>query len=163
MKRTGIGDLAIVALVVAVAAYALLRVAYGSLPLLQWLLPVPIAVLGVIELGAARRVRALLRHDPRAKPMTAISIARCVALGKASALVGAGVFGAGAAFVIRVAPESDTVTAASHDLRVAATLVAAALLLAVGGIVLERAGVDPNNDDKNGNSRDEAPRSDPGR
>ena len=56
------------------------------------------------------------------RPMTAIAIARCVALGKASALVGAAVAGAAVALLARVLPEAGTVSAAAHDAGVGALL-----------------------------------------
>jgi hypothetical protein len=122
----------------------LLRTSYDSIPPLQIFVPIPLTVLGVAELVAARRVRAAVRHDPDARPMAALVIARCVALGKASALVAAGVAGAGLALLVRVAPDADTVRAASNDLRVGIFLVLSALLLMIAGLLLERSGIDPN-------------------
>jgi hypothetical protein len=103
-------------------------------------------ILAAAELAAARRVRAVLRHDPEAKPMAAIDIARLVALGKASALVAAGVAGAAVALLVRVVPDAATVRAASNDLRVGIFLLVAGVLLLVAGLLLERAGIDPNRD-----------------
>ena len=111
-------------------------------------MPVPLAALAVAEFVAARRVRAAVRHDPDAKPMAAIVIARCVALGKASSLVGAGGGRRGGrACWCGCCPTSTTV-------RVAATrrpgrrrcCSVASVLLVVAGLLLERAGIDPNND-----------------
>ena len=144
MRRTTIGDLLVPFLILGGTAYVLLRVSYDNIPPLSIYVPVPLALLGVAELIAARRVRAAVRHDPNARPMAAIVIARCVALGKASALVAAGVAGAAAALLARVIPDAGTVRAAANDLRVAIFLLVAALLLAVAGILLERAGIDPN-------------------
>jgi hypothetical protein len=108
--------------------------------------PVPLAALASAELVAARRVRAAVRHDPYARPMAAIVIARCVALGKASAAVGAAVAGAAVALLVRVSPDAGSVDSAAHDTRVAVFLLAAAVLLVVAGLLLERAGIDPNRD-----------------
>ncbi|HAL26940.1 MAG TPA: hypothetical protein DCP25_09420, partial [Chloroflexi bacterium] len=91
MRRIGPGDLAVPFFVIGITVYVLLRVSYSALPPLQSFVPVPLAVLAVAEFVAARRVRAAVRHDPDAKPMAAIVIARCVALGKSSSLVGSGV------------------------------------------------------------------------
>lgn len=150
MKRTSPADLAITLIVIGLAVYIVLRASYASLPPLQYLVPVPIAVLAVIEFITARRVRAAIRHEPGSRPMQAIVIARCVALGKASSLVGAAVAGAAIALLIRVLPEAGEVAAARNDAKVSALLLAAALLLAGAGLVLERAGVDPSNRDDNG-------------
>jgi uncharacterized protein DUF3180 len=133
--------------VIGVATYVLLRVTWDSLPPLGWLVPVPLAALAAAEFVAARRVRAAVRHDPNAKPMAAIVIARCVALGKASSVVGAAVVGAASALLARVLPDAGTVDAAAHDARVSGLLLGAAILCVVAGLLLERAGIDPNNED----------------
>jgi hypothetical protein len=146
MRRTRAVDLLGPLLVVGVAAYILLGLTYGSLPPFDYLLPVPIAALAVVELVMARRVRAAVRHEPGARPMTAIAVARSVALGKASSLVGSGVLGAAIALLLRVGPRAGTVTAAGHDTRVAVLLMIGSAVLVVAGLVLERAGIDPNRD-----------------
>jgi hypothetical protein len=148
MRRTGPGDLAVPFVVIGITVYVLLRFSYDSLPPLKFFVSVPVAMLGVAELIVARRVRAAVRHDPHARPMAAIVIARCVALGKASSLVGAAVAGAAAALVIRVSPDANTVQAAAHDTRVSALLLAACVLLVIAGLLLERAGIDPNSQDR---------------
>lgn len=146
MRRTNFIDLLVPFLIIGVAAYVLLRFSYDSIPPLGYVVPVPLAALAVAELVIARRVRAAVRHDPTARPITAIAIARCVALGKASAGVAAGVAGCAVALLVRVAPNAGTVDAAAHDTRVSAFLAAASVLLAIAGLVLERAGIDPNRD-----------------
>lgn len=146
MRSTQWSDLVVPFVVLGVTVYVLLRFAYDSLPPLQWLVPAPLAALAVAELVAARRVRAAVRHDPRARPMTAIVIARCVALGKASSLVGAAVAGASVGLIARLLPDVRTVRAAGHDARVGTLLLAATILLVTAGLLLERAGVDPGRD-----------------
>ena len=146
MRRTGVLDLVLPLVVIGLSVYVVLRVSYGSIPTLGYFVPVPLAVLAVAEFVAARRVRAAVRHVPMARPMTAIAIARCVALGKASAVVGAAVTGAAVALLARVLPEAGTVSAAAHDARVGSLLVGAAILVAATGLLLERAGIDPNRD-----------------
>jgi hypothetical protein len=148
MRRTTIVDLLVPFFVFGVTAYVLLRVSYGSIPPLQIYTPIPIAVLAIAELVTARRVRAAVRHDPDARPMAAITIARCVALGKASALVGAGIVGVALALIARVAPNAGTVRAASNDLRVGIFLLVASALLVASGLLLERAGIDPGSRDE---------------
>lgn len=144
MRRTGVTDLAVPFVVIGITAYVLLRFSYDSLPPLHLILPVPLAALAVVEFVLARRVRAAVRHEPSARPMTAISIARAVALGKASSLVAAGVAGAAVALLVRVAPHASGVSAASNDTKISALLLAACLLLVAAGLMLERAGIDPN-------------------
>jgi hypothetical protein len=146
MRRTRWPDLIVPLIVIAITAYVLLRFSYKDLPQLQYLVPAPIAALAVAEFVAARRVRAAVRHDPHAKPMAAIVIARCVALGKASSLVGAGVAGAAIGLLARLLPDLRVVRAAGHDATVGALLLAAAVLLVAAGLWLERAGIAPDND-----------------
>lgn len=144
LHRTTWRELAVPFLIIAVTVYVLLRFSYDSLPALKYLVPVPLAALAVAELVAARRVRAAVRHDPDAKAMAAIVIARCVALGKASSLVGSGVAGASVGLLARLLPDVPAVSAAGHDAAVGALLLLAAIALVVAGLLLERAGIDPN-------------------
>ena len=146
MRRTKWSDLVVPFIVIAVTAYVLLKFSYTDLLQLDYLVPAPIAALAVAEVIAARRVRAAVRHDPRANPMAAIVIARCVALGKASSLVGAGVAGAALGLLVRLLPDVRVVRAAQHDARVASLLFIAAVFLVAAGLLLERAGIDPNRD-----------------
>ncbi len=146
MRRTSWADLAVPFVILAITAYVLLRFSYGDLPPLQFVLPVPLAALAAVEIVAARRVRAAVRHDPDAKPMAALVIARCVALGKASALVAAGVAGAAVGLLVRLLPDLRTVDAAGHDATVGVVLLVASALLVVAGLVLERAGIDPGSE-----------------
>jgi hypothetical protein len=132
--------------VIGISVYVLLKLSYEAIPPLGYLVPVPLAALAVVELVAARRVRAAVRHEPYAKPMTAIAIARCVALGKASSLVGAGVAGAAVGLLLRVIPDAGTARAAANDTRVGVLLLGSAILMVAAGLLLERAGIDPNRD-----------------
>lgn len=143
MKTTRALDLLLPFVVVGLLAYLLIDRYYGSMPTLSYFAPVPLALLAVGELVAARRVRAVVRHDPSAKPLPAIVVARLVALGKASSLVGAAAAGASAALLFKVVPDAGSISAASHDTRVGALLAVASCALVVAGLVLERAGVDP--------------------
>jgi hypothetical protein len=147
MRRTTFGDLAVPFFVIGITVYVLLRFSYSSLPPLQSFVPLPLAALAVAEYVASRRVRAAVRHDPDAKPMAALVIARCVALGKASSLVGSGVVGAAVALLVRVVPDADVVHSAANDTRVGIFVLLASVLLVVAGLLLERAGVDPGSQD----------------
>jgi phosphate starvation-inducible membrane PsiE len=146
MRRTRWTDLVAPFVVVAIVVYVVLHFSSSSLPTLRYVVPVPIAALAVAELVAARRVRAAVRHDPDARPMTAIVIARCVALGKASSLVGSGVSGAAVGLIARLVPDAERVRAAGHDTTVGTLLLAASIVLVAAGLLLERAGVDPGSD-----------------
>lgn len=149
LRTTRWTELVVPLVVIGITVYVLLRFSYNSLPPLQWPVAVPLAVLTVAEFVAARRVRAAVRHDPDAKPMAAIVIARCVALGKSSALVGAAVAGAVLGLLARLLPDVSMVTSATHDAQVGLALFVVSAALVVAGLLLERAGVDPNSDDRN--------------
>jgi hypothetical protein len=146
MRRTRPADLVVPLVVAGLTTYALLRFSYHGYLQLRYLVPAPLAALAAAEFVAARRVRAAVRHDPDARPMAALVIARCVALGKASSAVGAAVFGFALGLLARLLPDVGTVTVAQHDATVAGLLLAASLLLVIAGLLLERAGVDPAND-----------------
>ena len=148
MKRTSSGDLLAPFFAVLVIVYVLLRFSYDSLPPVGFGIGVPLLFLAIIEFLLARRVRAAVGHDPDAKVIQAIVIARLVALGKASALVGAGLVGAVGGLLLRVAPDAGRVHAAGNDLRAAIVLFGVCALLVAAGIVLERAGIDPGRTDQ---------------
>lgn len=146
MRRTSWADLAVPFVILAITTYCLVRFAYKGVLDLHYLVPVPLGALAIAEFVAARRVAAAVRHDPQARPMAAIVIARCVALGKASSLVGAAVAGAALGLLVRLLPDVRTVTARAHDAKVAGLLLGVCLLLVGAGLLLERAGVDPGRD-----------------
>ena len=143
MRRTSVADLAVPFAVLAGLSYLLLRRYYGSLPNLRFAVALPIAALAVAEFVAARRVRAAVMHRADARPMTALAIARCLALAKASALVAAGLVGAISALLLRVIPDARRVDAARHDTYVGLVWLAAGLGLLAAALLLERAALDP--------------------
>jgi hypothetical protein len=145
MRRTTWGDLAVPFIVMGITVFVLLRFSYDSIPPLHYVTAVPLAALAVAEFVAARRVRAAVRHDPNARPMAALVIARCVALGKASSLVGAGVVGAVVGLLAFLVPDVAALKAATNDAAVGGAVLAAAVGLVTAGLLLERAGIDPNN------------------
>jgi hypothetical protein len=148
MNRTRIADLLAACAVLAVFAYLLLRFSYDTIPALSAITPAPLAALGIGELVVARRVRRVVARDPDAKPLEAITIARLAALGKASALVGAGVSGAALGLVVHVLPDVGRVDVARTDAVIGVALIAAAAVLAVAGMVLERSGIAPTPKDR---------------
>jgi len=154
MRRTRWADLAGIVVVFGVLGWLFGHGVYASLPPLSPVTPVPIAALALLELVVARRVRAAVRHEPSARPMQAIAVARCVALGKASSLVAAGVLGAALGLLVEVLPDIGTVRAVGHDVVVLVVLAAVAALLLAAGLLLERAGVDPGQDSRRPMQRD---------
>ncbi|MBB3676770.1 putative outer membrane lipoprotein [Modestobacter versicolor] len=145
VRRT---ELVALAVAVAFATWLVVRSAYGSLPALDWWLPVPLGVLAVAEALGARTLRARLsaqregRPGPGRTPATAarpvepMLVARVVVLAQASAWVGAVFAGAWAGLLLHTAPAVGRLAAASGDtltgalgVLLAAGLVAAALWL----------------------------------
>jgi hypothetical protein len=152
MRRTSFGELVAIFAVAAALVYVLLHSFYDDLPPLHYYTVVPIAALAIVELVLARRVRGAVTHDPDARPIAAIAIARMVALGRASALTAAAIAGALGALLLRVGPDAGTVRAAANDLRVGSVLLAGTVLLLVAGLLLEAAGIDPQRRDGTGGS-----------
>jgi Na+/H+ antiporter NhaD/arsenite permease-like protein len=64
-------------------------------------------------------------------------------------VAGAALAGAACALLARTLPDAGNVTAAAHDVRAGAFLLAACVLVVVAGLVLERAGIDPGSDERN--------------
>lgn len=145
-------DLLILAAGLAVAAWLLVRAAYGDLPPLDWWLPAPLAVLALAEVLGARTLKARLTalrearsragtptaasRDVPVRPVEPMLVARLAVLAQASAYVGAVFAGVWAGVLAHVGPAvgrlqtagGDTVTALIGVVS-AAVLVAAALWL----------------------------------
>lgn len=147
-RRTTARDLAVPVVVVAVVTYLLARASYASFPALHALTALPIAVLAAGELVAAGRVRAAVSHRPGARLISALAVARCVALAKASSLVAAIVFGFALGLLLRVLPDAGSVVAARHDTIAGLVLAGATAALAVAGLILEASAVDPSRRDR---------------
>jgi hypothetical protein len=146
-------DLAVLALGLAVAAWLVVRVAYGQLPPLHWWLPAPLGVLAVAEALGTRTLRARLTAERKARasavrndqprqpvalvrPVEPMLVARLAVLAQASAYVGGVCGGLWAGVLAHVGPLSARAQAARSDavaavlgLVCAAALVAAALWL----------------------------------
>jgi hypothetical protein len=136
-------------LALAVLSYVVFLRAYASVPALHVFTAAPLAALAVGELAAASRVRAAVRHRAGAKPITAIAVARLVALAKASAIVAAGVAGAAVGALVRLVPDLGRLDAAHGDTVAAAFIGAAGVALAIAGLLLERSALDPSRGRRN--------------
>ena len=137
-------DLAVPFVALTVLSYIVFRTAYSSVPPLRAFTAAPLAALAVGEFAAASRVRGAIRHRAGAKPITAIAVARLVALAKASALVGSGVAGAGLGALVRLVPDVGRLDVARSDAIAAGLIGVAAAVLVVAALVLERAALDPS-------------------
>lgn len=140
-------DLLVLAVGLAVAAWLVVRAAYGSLPALPWWLPVPLGLLAVAEFLGARTLRARLaaqrdrrppaeRGSAPVRPVEPMLVARLAVLAQASAYVGAAFGGLWVGLLLYVAPSVSRLQAAAADTGTgvlgvvcSAALVAAALWL----------------------------------
>jgi hypothetical protein len=62
--------------------------------------------------------------------------------------------GAAVGLLLRVVPDASTVRAAANDTRVGVLLLGSTLLAVAAGLLLERAGIDPNRDRRDRHDRD---------
>ena len=146
-------DLVVLALGLAVASWLLVRAFYGSLPPLDWWLPVPLGVLAVVEAFGARTLGARLRalrdartgKRPTAKspstapvrPVEPLLVARLAVLAQASAYVGAIFVGVWAGVLAYVAPSVGQLQVAGSDTVTAVFGVVCSAALVVAGLWLE--------------------------
>jgi Protein of unknown function (DUF3180) len=137
MKPTSIRFLVAVAIVVGALVYILVAVSYGDLPPVPLFAPATLAFLGIAELLTALSVSARLQHRPGTRPIDPLVVARLVALAKASSFVGALAFGAYGAILGYVVQSLDNPHKA-HDAAAGGFGAAAALLLVIAGLFLER-------------------------
>ncbi len=164
-------DLVVVAVGLTLAAWLVVRSAYGDLPPLRWWLPVPLALLAVAEALAARTlgtrldaVRAARRsaRDRRpgaaaaavpdrsglVRPVEPMLVARAAVLAQASAYVGAVFIGVWAGVLLYVLPSLDRLDAAGRDAVTGVVGVVASAALVAAALWLEHVcRVPPSEDD----------------
>ena len=130
-------DLLVVAVGAAVASALLVRLYYGTLPSLQWFVPLSLLLLAVAELSAGQQLRARIRRRPGAPPVQPLVAARMLALAKASSQVGAGMLGVWAGLLLYTVPRRDYLAAAGSDTRTGVLGVVTASALVAAGLWLE--------------------------
>ena len=137
MTPTRLPVLAGSAAVAAVVTYLLARLAYGALPPLPAYAPVTLVLLALFELGLARAVRNRLLGPVEGRPLHPLQVARAAVLAKASSACGALLAGAYVGLLAHLLPR--TAEQVREDAVVSGLSAAAALLLVVAALVLERA------------------------
>ncbi|HSV67783.1 MAG TPA: DUF3180 domain-containing protein [Mycobacteriales bacterium] len=130
-------DLAVIALVAALLSWLVVRQWYGSVPRLQWFVPLSLVVLAVAEAISGFQLRARIRRRPGLEPVDPLVAARQVALAKASALVGAAMVGVWAGLLVYATPRLDRLAAARGDVVTAGVGVVCAGLLVGAALWLE--------------------------
>lgn len=129
-------DVATVAVVAAVIGYLLVRWNYHRLPVLPRYAGVPAAVIGIGEGIAGWGVRNRIRG--RGAAIAPLSVARTVAVAKASSLAAAAFGGLWVGLLAYVVPLSGEVVAAAGDRTTAVIGLIGAVVMLGGGLVLER-------------------------
>ena len=137
MTPTRVWSLAVVGAVCAAGSWLLLRVVYSDLPPLPWTGVPALLLLAIAEGWSGRNLRARIRGRRASKPIMPIAVARMAALAKASSLAAALIGGLSAGFLIYVLGSLDK-AAPRNDALTAGSTLAAAVLLAVAALYLER-------------------------
>jgi uncharacterized protein DUF3180 len=137
MEMTKPGLLAGVFAICAIAAWIATRGTFGSLPLVPLTAVPALAAVAIAEALVGRYIRRRLSGKGSAKPLAPISVARLVALAKASSLTGAALGGLTAGFLVYVLGELSKAVPA-RDAGVAGGTLAAAIALIAGALYLER-------------------------
>ncbi|MDX2357038.1 DUF3180 domain-containing protein [Dietzia sp. PP-33] len=152
MARIAVSTLILVALVAGVAAYVLTGSFLGSLPPIGWGW-VTLPVVALIDVLLAVRVRSAISDGGVGQDrsqMHPLTIARCAALGQASAVLGAAAGGLGAGLCLYFLPRLGDLAAASDELPAAVAVLVSGALLVGAGLFLESACETPPSDDDSG-------------
>ena len=152
MNRIAKSTLGLVVLVAAVAAYFLTGTFLGSLPRIGfgW---ATLLVIAVIDLLLALRIRAAVSDGGVGQDrsqMHPLTIARCAALGQASAVLGAAAGGLGIGLALYFLPRLGELAAASDELPAAVAVLVSGALLVGAGLFLESSCETPPDDDESG-------------
>lgn len=118
LKPTRILDLLLICVVLLAASWLLLSSLYGDLPPIQWYAGASLIPVAVVEMVLAYLIRARVAdrqigNGP--KDFDPLLVARCVALAKASALLGAGAAGVWLGFLVYLTPRRGTLVHAAAD------------------------------------------------
>ncbi|MBB1051605.1 MAG: DUF3180 domain-containing protein [Dietzia sp.] len=149
MTRIAVSTLVLVALVAGVAAYFLTGSLLGSLPPLGWGW-VTLPVVALIDVLLALRIRSAISDGGVGQDrsqMHPLTIARCAALGQASAVLGAAAGGLGVGLVLYFAPRLGELAAASAELPSSVAVLVSGALLVGAGLFLESSCETPPSDD----------------
>ncbi len=152
MGPTRVRDLTILAAVIAVIVFLVVRISYGSMPPLPLLAGIVLYVLAALEVVIAFVVRSRVAgrqigaHRGQLHPLTA---ARVLALAKASAILGAIATGVWAGTLVYLLTRQGDLAAAEHDRPGTIIGLIGGVLLAAAALWLEyccRTPDDPSDD-----------------
>jgi hypothetical protein len=140
MRPTSARMLLLAALGAALIAYAVLAGIYVHLSApLPRSAPLSVLVAGLLEVITSISVRARLSRRPGARVIAPMTVARLAALARASSVVAAIVIGLWAGVLATTLPKGSDFPVAGADSITAGLGVAAAIVLLVGALLLERA------------------------
>jgi Protein of unknown function (DUF3180) len=122
--------LAAVAAVCAIVAWLVVRSSFANLPILPWTAVPALLLLAAAEAVSGRNLKARISGRRGGKPLAPIAVARMVALAKASSLGGAAFGGLAVGFLVYTAGFLDVPVPRHDAINAAATVVAAAILVA---------------------------------
>lgn len=120
-----------------VISWVLVRQLYGDIPPLRWYMPVWAGVLALAEAVFGLRLKDRIARRRGAEPVDPIIAARALALGKASAYVGALLGGLWLGFTGYLAGQWGFLASAERDAVVAIIGVVLSLALGAAGLWLE--------------------------
>lgn len=149
MARIAYSTLLLIALVAGVASYVLAGSFLGVLPPIGWGW-VTLPVVALIDLVLALRVRSAIDDGGVGQDrsqMHPLTIARCAALGQASAVLGSAAGGLGTGLVLYFLPRLGELAAAGDELPASAAVLVSGALLVGAGLFLESACRTPPQDD----------------
>ena len=147
MKPTQTRTLVLVAVLAAVAAWAVLRAVYASLPPLTWTGVPALLIAAAAEAWAGRDLRARIQGGRGTRPAPPLFVARIAALAKASSQTAALLAGVCAGFVIYLSGMTSASTPRA-DLVDASLSFGACLVLLAAALFLEYCCRIPGNPDR---------------
>lgn len=138
-------ELAVAGLLGLVLVYLLFQVAYGAIPALPLFAGVTLLVLALCEAVLAFIIRSRIKEG---RVAAAISVARSVALAKASSLAGSAMTGAWLAAIAYLFPRREELFAATGDLRSATVGIGSSIALVAAALWLEHCCRTPEGGDR---------------
>jgi Protein of unknown function (DUF3180) len=119
-----------VAAVCAIVAWLVVRSSFANLPTLPWTAVPALLLLAAAEALSGRNLAARISGRRSGKPLVPLAVARMAALAKASSLGGAAFGGLAAGFLAYTAGFLDVAVPRHDAINAAATVLAAAILVA---------------------------------
>ncbi|PRZ43168.1 uncharacterized protein DUF3180 [Antricoccus suffuscus] len=137
LASTKASTLATIAVVAGLLSWGLVRSFYGSIPPLDWYVPLWSAILAAAEFVFGRQLKRRIDRAPGTTPPEPLVAARALAFAKASSIVGSLLVGVWAGVAIYTGGQWGYLQSAKADTVVAAFGLLCSAALVAGGIFLE--------------------------